>query len=298
MKMQNYIAFGIIAACCAAMVGCGPQYQVAGSPDMDRALALRESLGGGAAASGGAAAGPTAEPTGWATLKGRIAYDGTPPPQQPLEIKAEVNICGGPNGAKNESLVVGSDGGIKGVLIFVTNKLPTEEPWVHPSAMPGGEPVTFDQKKCIFLSHILAARVGQTVTIMNSDPTGHNTKLEPKANAPMNSIVAAGGTLDWTPTAEEKSPFPVACSIHPHMKAYMIVRNNGYFAVTDEKGNFEIPNLPAGVELELRMWQEKAGWIDGVEIDGSPVKKGKVAVTFEPDGEKQWDVSLGEAVFN
>ena len=79
MKMQHYWIVGLIAACCAAMVGCSPQYQVASAPDMDRALALREAIGGGASAAGGAGAtAGGAEPTGWATLKGRVVYDGTP----------------------------------------------------------------------------------------------------------------------------------------------------------------------------------------------------------------------------
>lgn len=297
MKMQHRWIVGIIAACCAAMVGCGPQYEVASAPDMDRALALRGALGGGASASSaGGAAGGGAEPTGWATLKGRVVYDGTPPAQGTTPVTAEVGVCG--SSTPDESLVVGSDGGIKSVLLFVNTKLPTEEPWVHPTMMPGGDPVEFDQKKCVFLSHLLAARVGQTVKIMNSDPTGHNTNLQPRANPPMNKIVGAGSSLDWIPEVEEKTPFPVSCSIHPHMKAYMIVRNNGYFAVTDENGNFEIPNLPAGVELELRVWQQKSGWVDGVEVDGNTIKKGKVEVTFEPGAEKQWELALGESVFN
>ncbi len=296
MRKHYWWMIGIVAAC-APMVGCGPQYEVASAPNMDRAMALREMMGGGSddAAGGGGPAG--ALPIGWVTLKGRVVYDGSPPPQTPLEIKSDVEVCGGANAAKDESLVVGADGGIEGVLVFVDTKLPNEEPWVHPEMGPGGEPVEFDQKHCVFLSHVLAARVGQTVKILNSDPVGHNINLQPKVNAPMNQIVGAGLSLDWVPKAQENRPFPASCSIHPHMKAYVIVRENGYFAVTDKQGNFEIPNLPAGVELELRFWQEKAGWVDGAEIDGNPIKKGKIAVTFEP-GEKQWQLSLGDATFN
>ena len=67
------------------------------------------------------------------------------------------------------------------------------------------------------------------------------------------------------------------------MSSNLIVRDNGYFAISDASGNFEIPNLPAGVELEFRIWQE-AGTISGIEINGAPVKKGRFTMTLPPDG--------------
>ena len=43
------------------------------------------------------------------------------------------------------------------------------------------------------------------------------------------------------------------------MKAYMLPRENGYFAVSADDGSFEIANLPAGEELEIQVWHESAG---------------------------------------
>ena len=48
----------------------------------------------------------------------------------------------------------------------------------------------------------------------------------------------------------------VVCNIHPWMKAYFFVLDHPYFAVTDEKGRFEIQGLPAG-EYTLSAWHEK-----------------------------------------
>ena len=43
------------------------------------------------------------------------------------------------------------------------------------------------------------------------------------------------------------------------MTAYMLPRKNGYFAVTDADGTFEIANVPAGEQLEFQVWHESGG---------------------------------------
>ena len=50
----------------------------------------------------------------------------------------------------------------------------------------------------------------------------------------------------------------MTCDIHPWMKAYWMVLDNPYFAVTDDKGNFEIKNVPAGTQ-KVVVWQEACG---------------------------------------
>ncbi|MEX0820057.1 MAG: methylamine utilization protein, partial [Pirellulaceae bacterium] len=62
---------------------------------------------------------------------------------------------------------------------------------------------------------------------------------------------------------------------HPWMKASMMVCDHPYFAVTDADGSFSIPNVPAGVELEFRVWHEKAGYISSVSVDGASEKWSK-----------------------
>ena len=132
-----------------------------------------------------------------------------------------------------------------------------------------------------FLSHVAAMRVGQALMIKNSDPVGHNTKISSKKNPPFNQIIPQGGTTLYKPTkAENSGPVPVSCSIHPWMSSFLLIHENGYLAVSKDDGSFEIPNLPAGVELEFRVWQEKLGFFNDIEIAGQPVKKGRFVMTL------------------
>jgi hypothetical protein len=70
------------------------------------------------------------------------------------------------------------------------------------------------------------------------------------------------------------------------MSANMLVRNNPYFAVTKPDGSFEIANVPAGVDLEFRVWQEKTRYIPAITLNGEqlPKFKGRLKLKLE-DGE-------------
>jgi hypothetical protein len=98
--------------------------------------------------------------------------------------------------------------------------------------------------------------LGQTIAIKNSDNVGHNTNIEGKNG--FNQTIPAGASLDFKPQKEEAVPVGVRCSIHPWMLAYFLPRENGYVAVSQANGSFEIAQLPAGEELEFQVWHESA----------------------------------------
>ena len=281
-----------------SLVGCGRSLSNGPKVDDQHVDEIRVSLvgAGGPATAGGSGAASGPEPTGWATFKGKFTLAGEAPPRQPLKVDKETDVCApGGRPVYSEELVVDSSGGIKDVVIYVTSKLPEDEPWTHPSMKPGTltEPVIFDQKECIFLTHMVAMRTSQPLQILNSDPIGHNTNLSPGKNSGFNQIIPAGGKMNYQPTSEENAPFSAVCSIHPWMGSYILIRNNGYFAVTAPDGTFEIPNLPAGVELEFRVWQEKTKFVQSVSVDGAAESwsKGKFIRTLN-EGDNQISVTV------
>jgi hypothetical protein len=50
----------------------------------------------------------------------------------------------------------------------------------------------------------------------------------------------------------------IKCEVHNWMASYWGVLEHPFFSVSDEKGNFEINDLPAG-DYEIVAWQEKLG---------------------------------------
>lgn len=202
-----------------------------------------------AAPSGGAA-------DGWGTFKGRIVFDGSPPPPKVLQDKGKAEkdptICAADAPIVSEQLVVDSASkGVKNVLVYFPR--PTA---VNPDAKKAftGKTVMFDQKKCVFEPHVLGMMVGEIVTLKSSDSVNHNVNVKLKATT-FNSTIGGGQSQKQTLDGSERTPGQVVCDIHPWMKAWWMVLENPYIAVTDEKGNFEIPNVPAGAQ-KVVVWQE------------------------------------------
>lgn len=294
--MTALIASAVVAGCERKLP---PNVKIA----QGNVVSLRSALGGGKGAAPTTVA--AAEPTGFATIRGVFTLDGEPPPRQQLNVDKEHDVCmpGGRPVLREDIVVDPATKGIKDVVIYLTTKYPAgNEKWEHPDQTAAKqEPVIFDQKNCIFLTHVFAMRTTQPCKVLNSDPVGHNTNIAGGGNArPGNFTVPGGGSEIYNPGGESQEPFPVACNIHPWMSAYGIVRNNPYFAVTDATGKFEIPNVPAGVKLEFRVWQERAKFIQAVKTTSKIDKyaKGRLTVTLDPDEERDLAIVVDAGLFN
>ncbi len=79
----------------------------------------------------------------------------------------------------------------------------------------------------------------------------------------------------------------------------MITRDSPYFAVTDDDGGFEIANVPAGVELEFRVWQQKPGFLQKVSVNGAATqwRQGRFSIMLTPDERREMSVTVDASVF-
>lgn len=228
--------------------------------------------------------------TGWGTIKGVFKLDGAPPALNPLSTGGkDMEVCG--QSVKNEDLVVDpASKGIANVLIFAR-----KVSRIHPDAkeVPAA-PAEFDQKSCLFLTHVLAVRAKQTILLKNSDPVGHNTAISPIGQNGTNSTIPSQGSLPYKIDRGMQAPTSATCSIHAWMKAWVIARDDPYFAVTGPDGSFEIKNVPAGEKVEFLVWHERSA--KGIPVRGG---KGQFAVTIPENGvEDLKDIAVPVAVFN
>ena len=285
----------LAAAGCAPPLDAEPRLDPKQVADLRSKLLSAKSADEGAAATTAAATG-----TGWATLKGRFKLDGSPPPARKLDVNKDIEVCTiGGGGLLDDSLTVSSDGGIANVVVYAV-RVGRVNDAAAPDALKGKQ-VLFDQKHCMFLSHVVGVQVGETLEIKNSDPVGHNTNITATKGSSFNQTVSSGESLQYKVTAEESFPAPVSCNIHPWMKAYLLPRKNLYFAVTGADGTFEIKDLPAGEEVELQIWHERAAGPQGGLVLSDPnlkcSPKGRCKVTLKADEVKDWQVSVPVAAF-
>ncbi len=231
---------------------------------------------------------------GWVTLKGRFKLDGAPRDQAKLDITKDNAVCGA-HQLFDESLVVGKDGGLANVAIYVrTPKIPINKDYEKDATAS----VVLDNKGCRFEPHVQHVRVGQTLVVHNSDKVAHNSSLQGKS-LQGNPLIPPDSTAEFKIQAAEKDPAPVSCSIHPWMKARVVATSNPYCAVSDKDGVFEIANLPAG-ELEIQIWQESVGPLEVKSDDLKPSGPGRYIISLDPEKDKPKDLKeliVSAAVF-
>ena len=119
-----------------------------------------------------------------------------------------------------------------------------------------GEPVVLPNMS-------LSLREGQVLLAKNSAPIPHNVHWTGGAKNPGNNvIIPPGNEVKITDLMTSPYPVSVKCDIHGWMNASVRVFDHPYFAVTNENGEFEIKDAPAG-KYRLVMWHEEAGWVNG-----------------------------------
>ena len=109
------------------------------------------------------------------TISGTVKYDGTAPAPKPVEVTKDKEVCG-LHQHFQEDLIVGSGGGIANAVVIVKG--------AKGDMKPGD--VTFDQKGCDYVPHVLAFEAGSTVKIVNSDGILHNIHTYSEKNPSFN----------------------------------------------------------------------------------------------------------------
>ena len=197
---------------------------------------------------------------GWGTLKGRVLFGGEPPAQKILVAKGDPGakdskICAVEAIPSQRLVVDKASKGVRYAVVYIP-KPTAVKPEARDAALK--KQVVFDQRNCIFDPHVLAVMKGQKVVVKQDDPGVSHNIHSYLQNLPFNSSMATGQTQTIEPKSPERLPGLVVCDIHKWMSAYWLVADNPYFAVTDEKGNFEIKDVPAGTQ-KVVVWQEATG---------------------------------------
>ena len=189
---------------------------------------------------------------GAGTIKGHVRLTGKLPGNPIIRMGMDP-MCAKMNAGKQvlqEYYVVSVDGSIGNVFVRLQGNF-KETP------VPS-QPVTLDQKGCVYTPRVIGMRVGQTLQIKNSDSFLHNVHGYSGKDNSFNIGQAVLGQVNTFKAKNEEEMIHVQCDVHKWMNAYVGVVTNPYYAVSDKAGNFEIPNVPAGTYTILA-WQEKYG---------------------------------------
>jgi hypothetical protein len=184
-------------------------------------------------------------------VRGKVTLKGTPPKPEPIDMSKQPECVKlNPRPQVTEQVVTGPNNSLENVVIYISAG-------AHDSAQLPITPVTFDQQNCHYTTHVLALRVGQELSISNSDPFSHNIHPLPTINREWNKMQPPE-TPPFSYSYDHQEFFPIKCNIHSWMRAYFVVLNTSHFAVTGADGRFELPDLLPG-KYTITAWHEIYG---------------------------------------
>lgn len=187
------------------------------------------------------------------TLSAVITFDGPVPPANLLKLPAAAVA---PN-IPDESLIVDAKtGGIANVVVYL-EKAPAGV--AVPAAPP--EPVAVKVAGGRFVPHVFVVRTGQAATFTNNDPVAVNVHTNQLRNSGTNRVLKPQGTFDLICPMPEKMPFAIRSDVQPWMKAYELVVDHPWAAVSDANGALVVKDLPAGI-YQFVVWHESAGYLE------------------------------------
>ncbi len=202
------------------------------------------------------------------TVTGAVRFPEEYPEREKITTTKDQRICGAFK--YSESFVVSEE--TKGLQNVVITLLKVQGGKV----ISEGGKVTLDQKKCQYIPHVQAVPLGSKLEILNNDGILHNVhaylngldpkdtvfnKAQPKFMKRLNQKLDKAGI------------YYLKCDVHSHMSAFIAVIDHPYYAVTDERGEFTIKDVPAG-SYKVQAWHEVLGILEK-EVDvqaGKPVQ--------------------------
>lgn len=209
-------------------------------------------------------------------ISGVVKFDGEVPEMKKLEITKDKAVCGVTD-KFDEALVVGEGNVLKNTIVYLMDISQGKD--FDKEAKP-----ELDQKNCRFNPHVQIIPVGTALTVLNNDKATHNVHIfgTSKNNTSVNKQQTKNRKkMRLTGAKGAEGPIEVKCDIHGWMKAWVAYVPHPYFAVTNEKGEFTLEDVPPG-DYKLGYWHEACGTNN----------KEPVTVTVAAGGEVKQDFTL------
>jgi Polysaccharide lyase family 4, domain II len=203
------------------------------------------------------------------TITGDVTFVDSPPKIAPVKVTKDQDYCG--ETLPDESYLVDANGGLKNVVVF----LETAQPAIPADPQKLN---VIENSGCRYAPRVLAMQKGERLRVKNNDPKLHipHSYLNEKTVF-MLSLPFKNTVLEATQKIRDPGILKLVCDTHAWMLGFVHVFDHPFFAITDDKGAFSIPNVPAGT-YTLRAWHEDAG-VRSHEV--VVAETGNVRVNFE-----------------
>ncbi|MBI3268462.1 MAG: hypothetical protein HYZ53_05525 [Planctomycetes bacterium] len=156
-----------------------------------------------------------------------------------------------------------------------------------PFPLPKEKPKMAQQNRQ-FRPLTLAILEGTTVEFPNDDDEYHNVFSHSKTKELELGRYGKGEAKEVT--FDQGGLVRLRCEVHSQMHAVILILKNPYFTITDDKGNFSIPAVPAG-KYKIYAFHED---YEPKDKTGDPMRAVGSDVEVAADGKVKMDFNLGD----
>jgi len=197
------------------------------------------------------------DPATAGSISGRVVFKGDAPAMPVIDMSSNPQ-CERQHRVpeKAETVIVNSNGTLKNVFVWIKSGLAPAR-WPAPQTA-----ARLDQHGCMYEPRVQGIMEDQDLDIVNSDPVNHNVHAECEKNPAWNESQPPRAEHKIKKFETEEVLFPVTCSVHPWMRAYIGVSPHPFYAVTGDDGAFSLKGVPPGT-YTIEAIHEKFGRKEG-----------------------------------
>jgi hypothetical protein len=206
------------------------------------------------------------------SITGTVQFDGVPPSDTIIVVPADQNGCGKP---LTVQLLSRSGGRVANAVVWLTD-------------VRQGRPLPSDRRfeltndDCAWNPQVQTAVTGGALNVVNYDPLAERayaTKISTGDTVAVAPFTDDGQVIPYDGLLRQPGILEFSVESRPMSRAWVVVLDQPYFAVTDAHGSFTIDSVPPGVH-HIRAWQPMLGVADGT-VTVTPGGKATVDLRFK-----------------
>jgi hypothetical protein len=200
-------------------------------------------------------------PAARGSVRGHVRVNGPVPENDAIRMSADP-MCNKANGGQrvlDEGVLAAADGSLANVFVELAGNFPD-------TPVPA-DPVSIEQRGCVYRPRVIGLRAGQALQVRNSDDGLHNVHGVSTDRDGFNVSQPMSGMIN-TFHPRDLGMLRLKCDVHTWMVAFVGVVNHPYFAITGADGVFVLRDVPEGA-YSVRTWHDRFGTITTpVRVEG------------------------------
>jgi hypothetical protein len=187
-------------------------------------------------------------------ITGTVDFDGAFPADSIIQLTTEQADCGR---SVVDHRIDHTGTRVSGVAVWLTDIRQGRAPEVD-------RRFELTNEDCVMDPRVQTVITGGTLNVISDDVAMHRDRIidvatgEIEAIAPFNDN---GQVIPFDRLLKKTAELEVTCELHPWSKAYVLVFDHPYYAVTGKNGDFTLEGIPAGT-YHLRAWHPVLGLVD------------------------------------